>query len=115
MFDYANLDRPIVVHADDWETYRSTRGVYFDLMAEPPGQVARTQQELTEILTTSAWRDEGATKARTAFRHRFCEYDDGRAAERVVRRVFLGESEDALPPVRPLEERTPAPSPRESV
>ncbi|MFI7415521.1 CDP-glycerol:glycerophosphate glycerophosphotransferase [Streptomyces sp. NPDC049627] len=115
MFDYANLDRPIVVYADDWETYRSTRGVYFDLMAEPPGQVARTQQELTEILATDAWQDEGATKARTAFRRRFCEYDDGRAAERVVRHVFLGESEDALPPVIPLEDRTPAPSPREAV
>ncbi|MFE7274018.1 CDP-glycerol glycerophosphotransferase family protein [Streptomyces sp. NPDC057623] len=115
MFDYANLDRPIVVFADDWETYRSTRGVYFDLIAEPPGQVARTQRELTEILTTTAWRDEGATKARAAFRRRFCEYDDGRAAERVVRRVFLGESEDALPPVTPLEERTPAPSPEEAL
>ncbi|KMS66618.1 transferase [Streptomyces viridochromogenes] len=115
MFDYANLDRPIVVYADDWETYRSTRGVYFDLLAEPPGQVARTQRELTEILATEAWHDEGATKARAAFRRRFCEYDDGRAAERVVRRVFLGESEDALPPVIPLEERTPAPSPREAV
>ncbi|MFI6015555.1 CDP-glycerol glycerophosphotransferase family protein [Streptomyces sp. NPDC051243] len=115
MFDYANLDRPIVIHADDWETYRTTRGVYFDLMSEPPGQVARTQRELTEILTTDAWHDEGATKARAAFRRRFCEYDDGRAAERVVRRVFLGEDEDALPPVIPLEERTPAPSPREAV
>lgn len=115
MFDYANLDRPIVIHADDWETYRSTRGVYFDLMSEPPGQVARTQQELTEILTTEAWHDEGATKTRAAFRRRFCEYDDGRAAERVVRRVFLGEHEDALPPVTPLEERTPAPSPREAL
>ncbi|WP_217212102.1 CDP-glycerol:glycerophosphate glycerophosphotransferase [Streptomyces sp. AC550_RSS872] len=114
MFDYANLDRPIVVHADDWETYRSTRGVYFDLPAEPPGQVARTQCELTEILTSTAWRDEGATKTRAAFRRRFCEYDDGRAAERVVRRVFLGESEDALPPVTPLEERTPAPTPEEA-
>ncbi|MEY9991780.1 CDP-glycerol glycerophosphotransferase [Streptomyces sp. V4I8] len=114
MFDYANLDRPIVVYADDWETYRSTRGVYFDLLAEPPGQVARTQRELAEILATEAWHDEGATKARAAFRRRFCEYDDGRAAERVVRRVFLGESEDALPPVIPLEERTPAPNPREA-
>ncbi|MFF7162535.1 CDP-glycerol glycerophosphotransferase family protein [Streptomyces sp. NPDC008086] len=114
MFDYANLDRPIVVYADDWETYRSTRGVYFDLTAEPPGQVARTQPELTEILTTTAWRDEGATKARAAFRRRFCEYDDGHAAERVVRRVFLDEREDALPPVTPLEERTPAPTPEEA-
>ena len=39
MFDYAVLDRPIVVHAPDWELYKDTRGVYFDLMAEPPGVV----------------------------------------------------------------------------
>ncbi|MGC9376062.1 CDP-glycerol glycerophosphotransferase family protein [Streptomyces sp. MH13] len=114
MFDYANLDRPIVIHADDWETYRTTRGVYFDLMAEAPGPVARDQAELTEILTTDAWRDERAAKARAAFRRRFCEYDDGRAAERVVRRVFLGEDERTLPPVLPVEERTPAPSPEEA-
>ncbi|MGC9500536.1 CDP-glycerol glycerophosphotransferase family protein [Streptomyces sp. WG7] len=114
MFDYANLDRPIVIHADDWETYRTTRGVYFDLMAEAPGPVAREQAELTEILTTDAWRDERAAKARAAFRRRFCEYDDGRAAERVVRRVFLGEDERTLPPVLPIEERTPSPSPEEA-
>ncbi|MFE1028861.1 CDP-glycerol glycerophosphotransferase family protein [Streptomyces sp. NPDC058818] len=114
MFDYANLDRPIVIHADDWETYRTTRGVYFDLMAEAPGPVARDQAELTDILTTDAWRDERAAKARAAFRRRFCEYDDGRAAERVVRRVFLGEDERTLPPVLPVEQRTPAPSPEEA-
>ncbi|MEU0196563.1 MULTISPECIES: CDP-glycerol glycerophosphotransferase family protein [unclassified Streptomyces] len=114
MFDYANLDRPLVIHADDWETYRTTRGVYFDLMAEAPGPVARTQEELTEILTTDAWRDEGAAKARAVFRRRFCEYDDGRAAERVVRRVFLGQDESELPPVLPIEERTPAPTPQEA-
>ncbi|MFD5482953.1 CDP-glycerol glycerophosphotransferase family protein [Streptomyces hawaiiensis] len=114
MFDYANLDRPIVIYADDWETYRTTRGVYFDLMTEAPGPVARTQQELTEILTTEAWRDESAAKTRAVFRRRFCEYDDGRAAERVVRRVFLGQDERDLPPVLPIEERTPAPTPREA-
>lgn len=114
MFDYANLDRPIVVYADDWETYAKTRGVYFDLPSEPPGPVARTQEELTRILTSDAWRDETATKTRAAFRRRFCEFDDGRAAERVVRRVFLGEPEESLPPVTPLEERTPAPTPEEA-
>ncbi|MFJ3302764.1 CDP-glycerol glycerophosphotransferase family protein [Streptomyces sp. NPDC086549] len=114
MFDYANLDRPIVVYADDWETYATTRGVYFDLMSEAPGQVARTQEELAEVFVSGAWRDEAATKARAVFRRRFCEYDDGRAAERVVRRVFLGESEDSLPPVIPVERRTPAPTPEEA-
>ncbi|WP_329134827.1 CDP-glycerol glycerophosphotransferase family protein [Streptomyces sp. NBC_00670] len=114
MFDYANLNRPIVIHADDWETYASTRGVYFDLMAEAPGPVARSQEELTEILATDAWRDDGARKALAAFRHRFCEYDDGQAAERVVRRVFLGAAEDTLPPVVPVETRIPAPTPEEA-
>ncbi|GAA3077101.1 CDP-glycerol glycerophosphotransferase family protein [Streptomyces glomeratus] len=114
MFDYANLNRPIVIYADDWETYAKTRGVYFDLMAEAPGQVAHTQEELAAVFETGAWRDEAARKALTAFRRRFCEFDDGRAAERVVRRVFLGESEESLPPVVPVDERTPAPTPEEA-
>ncbi len=114
MFDYANLNRPIVIYADDWETYAKTRGVYFDLMAEGPGQVTRTQDELAAVFESGAWRDEGARKALSAFRRRFCEFDDGRAAERVVRRVFLGQSEEALPSVIPVDERTPAPSPEEA-
>ncbi|MFE5028797.1 CDP-glycerol:glycerophosphate glycerophosphotransferase [Streptomyces sp. NPDC056656] len=114
MFDYANLDRPIVIYADDWEMYAKTRGVYFDLIAEAPGPVARTQDELTDILASGAWRDEASGKARAAFRRRFCEFDDGRAAERIVRRVFLGESEAALPPVIPVDERIPAPTPEEA-
>ncbi|WP_432164755.1 CDP-glycerol glycerophosphotransferase family protein [Streptomyces sp. bgisy031] len=114
MFDYANLDRPIVIYADDWEMYAKTRGVYFDLIAEAPGHVARTQDELTEILAAGAWRDEASVKARAAFRRRFCEFDDGHAAERVVRRVFLGESDASLPPVIPVDERIPAPTPEEA-
>ncbi|MFF2845420.1 CDP-glycerol glycerophosphotransferase family protein [Streptomyces sp. NPDC058001] len=114
MFDYANLDRPIVVYADDWETYAKTRGVYFDLTENAPGQVARTQDELTEVFRSGAWRDGSAAKARAAFRRRFCEFDDGRAAERVVRRVFLGADESALPPVIPVDQRVPAPTPEEA-
>ncbi|MFD8566361.1 CDP-glycerol glycerophosphotransferase family protein [Streptomyces sp. NPDC059639] len=114
MFDYANLDRPIISYADDWETYARTRGTYFDLLAEPPGHVARTEEELTEILATNTWRDEASAKSRAHFRRRFCEFDDGRAAERVVRRVFLGEPEESLPPVLPVESRTPAPTPEEA-
>ena len=47
---------------------------------------------------------------RARFRERFCPFDDGRAAERVVRRVFLGEPPEAIPPVLPLAERVPAPA-----
>ncbi len=109
MFDYADLDRPIVIHADDWEAYEAARGTYFDLRAFPPGAVARSEDELIDIFTTGHWRGSRSTQLRAAFRERFCPYDDGRAAERVVRHVVLGET-SGLPPVVPLAERRPVPS-----
>ncbi|MFF5491910.1 CDP-glycerol glycerophosphotransferase family protein [Streptomyces aquilus] len=110
MFDYAHLDRPIVIHAtdDDYAAYEAARGTYFDLRSFPPGAVARSEDELIDIFATGHWRGSRSTQLRSAFRERFCPYDDGRAAERVVRRVVLGETE--LPPVVPLAERCPAPS-----
>ncbi|MFJ4584300.1 bifunctional glycosyltransferase/CDP-glycerol:glycerophosphate glycerophosphotransferase [Streptomyces echinatus] len=110
MFDYANLDRPIVVYADDWDVYRETRGVYFDLPAEPPGLVARTPGELAAVFRDGSYAGPGAAALRAAFRERFCQFDDGRAAERVVRRVLLGEPPEAIPAVIPLAERIPAPA-----
>ncbi|MBW1598874.1 bifunctional glycosyltransferase family 2 protein/CDP-glycerol:glycerophosphate glycerophosphotransferase [Streptomyces sp. JJ38] len=115
MFDYANLDRPIIVYADDWDIYRAVRGTYFDLMTEAPGVVTTSQDELTETLVSGAWDTDEAAKARAAFRERFCEFDDGRAAERVVRRVFLGEDTDSVLPVVPLHERAPVPTPAEAL
>jgi CDP-glycerol glycerophosphotransferase (TagB/SpsB family)/glycosyltransferase involved in cell wall biosynthesis len=110
MFDYANLDRPIVIYANDWDAYQISRGVYFDLMEEPPGHVALTQDELHDIFVSGAWNDERSDALRDTFRRKFCEYDDGRAAERVIRQILLGEPAENLPIV-PLDERTPAPSP----
>jgi CDP-glycerol glycerophosphotransferase len=94
MFDYGVLDRPLVVHAPDWEEYRELRGTYFDLLAEPPGVVTRTEEELVEAFRSGAVWGEEAARLRAAFRARFCALDDGRAAERVVRRVWLSETEE---------------------
>jgi CDP-glycerol glycerophosphotransferase (TagB/SpsB family)/glycosyltransferase involved in cell wall biosynthesis len=91
MFDYANLDRPIVIHADDWGAYAASRGAYFDITAESPGHVSRSYRELAWLFASGAWRDEESTRLRAGFRERFCEFDDGRAAERVVRTLMLGE------------------------
>ncbi|GAA3814123.1 bifunctional glycosyltransferase/CDP-glycerol:glycerophosphate glycerophosphotransferase [Streptomyces chiangmaiensis] len=111
MFDYANLDRPIVVYADDWDVYRETRGVYFDLMEAPPGRVAHGPEDLAAVFRDGSYADGSAAALRAAFRKRFCRFDDGRAAERVVRRVLLGEPPESIPPVIPLAERIPAPAP----
>ncbi|MFF7449289.1 MULTISPECIES: CDP-glycerol glycerophosphotransferase family protein [unclassified Streptomyces] len=108
MFDYAGLDRPIVIHTDDREAFEAARGTYFDLRAFPPGAIARSEDELTDIFATGHWRGSRSTQLRSAFRERFCPWDDGRAAERVVRRVVLGESDPV--PFLPLGERFPVPS-----
>ncbi|MFF4000088.1 CDP-glycerol glycerophosphotransferase family protein [Streptomyces californicus] len=108
MFDYVNLDRPVVLHLEDVEAYEAARGTYFDVTAFPPGIVARSQDELLDVFTTDHWRGSHAARLRAAFRARFCPYDDGYAAERVVRRVFLKET-DGLPlPVPYAARRTPA-------
>ncbi|MET8565181.1 CDP-glycerol glycerophosphotransferase family protein [Streptomyces flaveolus] len=91
MFDYANLDRPIVVHADDWAAFTASRGTYLDITAEPPGHVTRSYRELARLFASDGWRDEESARLRADFRARFCAYDDGRAAERVVRTLLLGE------------------------
>ncbi|MGW2958391.1 bifunctional glycosyltransferase/CDP-glycerol:glycerophosphate glycerophosphotransferase [Streptomyces sp. NPDC001220] len=105
MFDYANLDRPIVVHADDWAAYTASRGAYLDITAEAPGHVSRSYRELAWLFTSGGWRDEESARLRADFRSRFCEFDDGRAAERVVRTLLLGE------PMPAADVRVPEPAP----
>lgn len=109
MFDYASLDRPIVIHADDWEAYEAARGTYFDLRSCPPGAIARTEDELVDIFATGHWQGSRSAQLRAAFRARFCPYDDGHAAERVVRHVFLGQP-TPHPAITPPEDRRPAPA-----
>ncbi|MFC9281850.1 CDP-glycerol glycerophosphotransferase family protein [Streptomyces collinus] len=109
MFDYAGLDRPIVVHTEDLDVYEAARGTYFDLRAFPPGAVAGTEDEVIDVFATGHWRGARSTQARASFRERFCPYDDGRAAERVVRHVVLGETEGRPEPVPPAA-REPVPS-----
>ncbi|MER7689003.1 CDP-glycerol glycerophosphotransferase family protein [Streptomyces sp. NPDC097610] len=99
MFDYANLGRPIVIHADDWGAYAASRGAYFDITADAPGHVARSYRELAWLFASGSWRDEESARLRSGFRARFCAFDDGRAAERVVRTLLLGERVEHPVPV----------------
>jgi CDP-glycerol glycerophosphotransferase len=70
------------------------RGTYFDLFEQPPGATTRTEAEVVDAVRAG----DPAPEARAAFRTRFCSLEDGRAAERVVRRVWFGEREPAQRP-----------------
>jgi CDP-glycerol glycerophosphotransferase len=89
MFDYALLERPMVFFAYDWEEYaHDIRGTYFDLLAEAPGPVARTADELyAAVADLDAVRTGYGDRVRD-FVARYGEYDRGDAAARIVDQFF---------------------------
>ncbi|MGW0608484.1 bifunctional glycosyltransferase/CDP-glycerol:glycerophosphate glycerophosphotransferase [Streptomyces sp. NPDC002640] len=104
--DFAALDRPVIAWGPDRAALDAVRGLY---PVPVPGAVAGDAAELARLLVTGACDGPAAAELRAAFRERHCPYDDGRVAERVVRRVVLGER-SGLPPVTAPAERRPAPA-----
>jgi CDP-glycerol glycerophosphotransferase (TagB/SpsB family) len=90
MFDYAVLDRPIVIFADDWEAYQEARGTYFDLLEQPPGALAINQSQLNEIFSKGLYNSSESRARLQAFREKFCAFDQGTAAQQVIERTMKG-------------------------
>ncbi|HEY9437483.1 MAG TPA: CDP-glycerol glycerophosphotransferase family protein, partial [Streptomyces sp.] len=88
MFDYALLDRPIVLFAPDLDAYAAERGSYFDLREKAPGPVAETEEELFRVLAELKRADTGSAEQRAAFVQEFGTYDTGDAASTVVTTLF---------------------------
>jgi len=86
MFDFTITGKPIYFFVPDLEHYRSDlRGFYFDLAERAPGPVVRTTDELVAALGEDPSRYADRYEA---WRKVFNARDDGRAAERVVARIF---------------------------
>ena len=89
MFDFAITGRPLLFYTYDLVHYRDElRGFYFDFEAEAPGPLC---MDMDELLSALADRDAVARSYAdryAAFQRRYCYLDDGRAAARVVDRVF---------------------------
>ncbi|TDD90137.1 bifunctional glycosyltransferase/CDP-glycerol:glycerophosphate glycerophosphotransferase [Actinomadura rubrisoli] len=90
MFDYALLDRPIVLHLPD-EADLGTG--YFDLERHAPGPITRTEDELVAALASLDASGAAHAARRRAFALRFGEHDRGTAARTVVERYFAEGSE----------------------
>jgi CDP-glycerol glycerophosphotransferase len=89
MFDYSVTRRPMIFYVPDMDDYRdSLRGVYFDLSEVAPGPVLSTQEEVTAAVRELPDAGERYAAAYDAWVERFNHHDDGRSAERVVRRLL---------------------------
>lgn len=88
MFDWAVTGKPLALYAYDWERYRDeVRGFYFDLSADPPGPLVRTQDELVASLSDLDTLTKEYADAYDRFRQTFCYLDDGHAADRFAERL----------------------------
>ncbi len=89
-FDYANLKRPMLFFTYDLEKYRDIlRGFYLDIEKEVPGPLLYTTDEVINAVQNI---DEVSRKYKQRYKefyHRFCEWEDGHAAEKVVKLVFM--------------------------
>ena len=92
-FDFANLKRPILFYAYDFDEYADEiRGMYMDMEKELPGPILRTNDAVVEALHNMDAITETYRERYEEFYERFCSVDDGHACERVIEKVF-GERE----------------------
>ncbi|NBE55394.1 bifunctional glycosyltransferase/CDP-glycerol:glycerophosphate glycerophosphotransferase [Streptomyces boluensis] len=88
MFDYALLDRPIVLYAPDLDAYATERGSYFDLRERAPGPVVESEEELLRVFADLKPADTEHAERRREFAAEFGTHDDGGSARAVVDALF---------------------------
>jgi CDP-glycerol glycerophosphotransferase len=89
-FDYANLKRPMLFFTYDLEKYRDVlRGFYFDIEKEVPGPLLFTTEEVVDAVKNIETINGEYSQRYKDFYQRICEWEDGHAAEKVVKSVFV--------------------------
>lgn len=88
-FDYANLKRPILFYTYDLEKYRDTlRGFYLNIEEEVPGPLLQTTEAVVDAIERIDEVQAAYKEKYDAFYNTYCCWEDGKAAERVVKHIF---------------------------
>lgn len=90
-FDFANLTRPMIFYMYDFDEYvGQIRDLYFPL-SELPGDIVKTNDELL-ISIKKALKGFTPDEKYFNFKQKFNPYDDGESANRIINKLFKGES-----------------------
>ncbi|WP_167578648.1 bifunctional glycosyltransferase/CDP-glycerol:glycerophosphate glycerophosphotransferase [Jeotgalibacillus proteolyticus] len=87
MFDFAILQRPIILYCYDLEQYQSRRGMYLELEQEGPGPLCTNLDEVIYYISNPAAL-ESYKKQYEKFHEVFSSLEDGAATRRVINKVF---------------------------
>lgn len=88
-FDYAHLKRPVLFFTYDLERYRDKlRGFYIDIEREVPGPLLMNTDEVIHAVENINDVIHNYDERYQKFYNKFCKWDDGHAADKVVKKVF---------------------------
>jgi CDP-glycerol glycerophosphotransferase len=89
IFDFASTNRPIVFFTPDLETYRDEiRGFSIDFESVAPGPLLETTEDVIDALRQPEVVRVEFGERYDRFVETYCALNDGRAASRVVDRIF---------------------------
>jgi CDP-glycerol glycerophosphotransferase len=88
MFDYTVTGKPIIFMTPDLERYRAERGFYFDFESEAPGPILNTQDEVVSALQSLGEIAQNYQEKYRNWQLKFDPHEDGKAASRVIAKVF---------------------------
>ena len=90
MFDYANLDRPIILFTYDLKEYREKlRGFYIDIIENRPGPLVYSSRELEQAIVNIDEIEKENKAIRQKFRQKFNQYESGDSSEKIFNEVML--------------------------
>ena len=90
MFDYAILDRPILLFTYDLDIYRDElRGFYIDIVENRPGPILKTSKELEDAIINIDEIEEENKDLRREFCEKFNQFENGNSSEKIFKDVFL--------------------------
>ncbi|PWB88326.1 bifunctional glycosyltransferase/CDP-glycerol:glycerophosphate glycerophosphotransferase [Methanobrevibacter thaueri] len=97
MFDYAILDRPILLFAYDMEEYvNSIRGTYFDLEEYHPGPILYTSKEVENAIINLEDIEEEYKEDRYKFKEKFLQYECEKSSELIFNKVFNNNKSNSI-------------------
>ncbi|SFR57156.1 CDP-glycerol glycerophosphotransferase family protein [Anaeromicropila populeti] len=86
IFEYCLLERPMIFYAYDLDLFeKEGRGFYEDYQQYVPGPVARTTDDVIEIIR----KDKFTIERVKLFKRQSYEYLDGRSGERLLNKIFI--------------------------
>ncbi|MBE6496401.1 MAG: glycosyltransferase [Methanobrevibacter thaueri] len=97
MFDYAILDRPILLFTYDMENYvKDIRGTYFDLEEFNPGPILFTSKEVEQAIINIDETEKIYRKNRNRFREKFNQYENGNSSKTIFNQIIKNEENNEV-------------------